>query len=89
MDKNGPGVKIADFKARLSHYLRGVRRGRQLTIYDRDTPVAIVLPYNGGSFRRLAVRKSTCDPKAVTIRHASGKINSLELLLEERGERLS
>ncbi len=38
-------VKIAQLKAKLSEHLRRVRRGHTLTILDRDTPVARVVPY--------------------------------------------
>lgn len=38
-------VKIAEFKARLSEYLRIVRRGNTLVIQDRETPIARVIPY--------------------------------------------
>src|SRR5438045_2737011 len=37
-------VGIAAFKARLSAYLRGVRRGEAITLYDRNMPVARVVP---------------------------------------------
>jgi prevent-host-death family protein len=39
-------VRIAEFKARLSEYLRIVRRGNTLVIQDRETPVARVVPYS-------------------------------------------
>jgi len=38
-------VRIADLKARLSEHLRAVRRGRTLTVLDRETPVARLVPY--------------------------------------------
>ena len=38
-------VGIAELKARLSEYLRGVRRGHTLTVLDRDTPIARIVPY--------------------------------------------
>ena len=39
------GVRIADLKSRLSEYLRRVRSGRSLTVLDRDTPTARIIPY--------------------------------------------
>jgi len=39
-------VRIADLKARLSEHLRAVRRGRSLTVLDRDTPIARIVPYD-------------------------------------------
>lgn len=47
---------VAEFKARLSEYLRAVRKGRELTIYDRDQPVARVVPYAAPA-GRLQVRE--------------------------------
>ena len=41
-------LRIAELKARLSHYLHAVRAGRSLTVYDRDTPVARLVPMAPG-----------------------------------------
>jgi prevent-host-death family protein len=48
-------VRIADLKARLSEHLRSVRRGRILTVLDRDKPVARIIPYDGEP-RLLSIR---------------------------------
>jgi prevent-host-death family protein len=47
------GVRIADLKSRLSEYLRKVRSGWSITVPDRDTPIARILPYeeNGSSLK--------------------------------------
>jgi prevent-host-death family protein len=37
-------VKVAEIKAHLSAYLREARRGRSVTICDRETPVARLVP---------------------------------------------
>lgn len=37
-------VRIADLKARLSEHLRSVRNGGTITVLDRDTPVARIVP---------------------------------------------
>ena len=49
-------VRIAELKARLSEYLRKVRRGHAITVLDRDTPVARLVPH-GGSRGLLPARK--------------------------------
>lgn len=49
-------VQIAQLKARLSEYLRGVRRGHPLTVLDRQTPVAQIIPY-GGDRDSLTIRR--------------------------------
>jgi prevent-host-death family protein len=38
-------VRIAELKARLSEYLREIRRGRTITVLDRETPIARLVPY--------------------------------------------
>jgi prevent-host-death family protein len=37
-------VRIAELKAHLSEYLRIVRRGKEIVIKDRETPVARLIP---------------------------------------------
>jgi antitoxin (DNA-binding transcriptional repressor) of toxin-antitoxin stability system len=37
-------VRLADLKARLSEYLREVRRGEILSMLERQTPVAQIVP---------------------------------------------
>jgi prevent-host-death family protein len=48
-------VQIARLKAQLSGYLRTVRRGGELIVMDRKTPVARIIPYEEGP-HRLQVR---------------------------------
>ena len=88
-------VGIAAFKARLSAYLRGVRRGEAITLYDRNMPVARVVPVEpeggagGGGGGALRVREAMTRPRDVVLPRPLGRsIDSLEALLEERqGER--
>ena len=44
---------IAELKAGLSEHLRSVRNGRTLTVLDRDTPIARILPYAAQSLEML------------------------------------
>ena len=37
-------VGVAELKARLSEYLRRVRRGETITVLDRETAIARILP---------------------------------------------
>ncbi len=78
---------IADLKSRLSHYLRGVRRGGQVVVLDRDTPVARIVPY-AASGRELTIRKPRAGavaPGAVVLPARLGlKRDIVELLLAER-----
>ncbi|MEW6323308.1 MAG: type II toxin-antitoxin system prevent-host-death family antitoxin [Acidobacteriota bacterium] len=52
-------VRIADLKARLSEHLRSVRNGGTVTVLDRDTPVARIIPVGAPS---LDIRKSHASP---------------------------
>jgi prevent-host-death family protein len=38
-------VGIAELKGRLSEYLRAVRKGGEIVIKDRETPIARLVPY--------------------------------------------
>lgn len=49
-------IGVADLKARLSEYLRAVKKGHTLTIADRDEPIARIVPYASTS-GRLVVRE--------------------------------
>ena len=80
-------VRIADLKSRLSEHLRKVRAGRSLTILDRDTPIARIVPWEKGD-EQFRVRSPVADapslqrvplPSPLRIR---GDI--VKLLLEER-----
>jgi prevent-host-death family protein len=42
-------IKIADLKNNLSRHLARVRRGGEITVLDRDTPVARIVPFVHGS----------------------------------------
>ena len=79
-------VRIADLKARLSEYLRAVRRGETIAVLDRDTPVAQIVPVRGGP--SLRVRKpapGAPPPNRVRLpKPAKLKVDIVELLLEER-----
>jgi len=77
-------VKIADFKAHLSQYLRSVRDGHPLTILDRHVPVAQVVPYSGKA-GKLVVRKAILRPSQVKLTAPPfKKIDVMRYLAEER-----
>jgi prevent-host-death family protein len=79
-------VRIAELKARLSEYLRAVRRGETIAVLDRDTPIAQIVPVRQGT--ALRIRKpapGTPRPNQVS-RPKPLKLNMdvVEMLLEER-----
>lgn len=84
-------VRIAELKARLSEYLRAVRRGQTVTVLDRETPVARIVPYMDDA-TSLKIRPPLAGslplnrvplPPPLDV-----KVDVVSLLLEERqGER--
>jgi len=86
MKTNGePTVKIAAFKARLSHYLRMVRRGETVILLDRETPIAKVEPV-----RRewLPSRQPTLAARDVKLPPPlRARVDSLRILQELRRDR--
>jgi len=46
-------VRIAELKAKLSEYLRAVRRGHSITVLDRDQPIARIVPYRSSGAVRI------------------------------------
>lgn len=76
-------VRIAELKANLSAFLREVRRGHALTVLDRETPVARLLPYADHDV--LIVRRPTLSAKDIRLPKAPRRrTNSLKILLEDR-----
>jgi len=79
-------VKIAELKARLSEYLRTVRGGETITVLDRETPVAQIIPVR----ERAALRVRKPAPGAPPLNRvrlpkpAKLKVDIVELLLDER-----
>jgi prevent-host-death family protein len=78
-------VRIADLKARLSEHLRTVRNGGTVTVLDRDTPVARIVPYVAQSLEIRKAKRSLRDLKVPP--RPSKRTDSLALLLEDRRRR--
>jgi prevent-host-death family protein len=77
-------VKVAELKARLSAYLRSARRGHEVVICDRETPVARLVPYQQAA-EPLAVREPLRGLHDVPLPPPlGGHTDSLAALLEER-----
>jgi len=80
-------VGIAELRARLSEYLRSVRRGHPVTILDRSTPVARIVPIReaGGELAIRQPARGTPPPSRVPLPPPLRlSIDAVELLLEER-----
>lgn len=82
-------VGVAELKARFSEYLRLVRRGGSVTVLDRDTPVAQLMPVEARE-SRLQIRPSAAGSRVgnVTLPPPLAlREDIVELLNEERGHR--
>jgi prevent-host-death family protein len=78
-------VRIADLKARLSEHLRSVRNGGTLTVLDRDTPVARIIPYAAPA---LEIRRATRRLRDLKLPpKPSKRTDSLAMLTEDRRRR--
>jgi prevent-host-death family protein len=78
-------IRIADLKARLSEHLRAVRKGRTLTVLDRDTPVARIVPY---APEPLEVRRATRRIKDLALPPPpAAPTDSVATLLDDRRRR--
>jgi len=78
-------VGVADLKAHLSEHLRAVRKGRTLTVLDRDTPVALLAPVEAGP---LELRKATRSARDLRVSPpAAVATDSLAELLADRQRR--
>ena len=78
-------VRIADLKARLSEHLRSVRNGGTLTVLDRDTPVARIVPY---AAQPLEIRKAKRHVRDLKLPPKPAKrTDSVAFLLEDRRRR--
>jgi prevent-host-death family protein len=79
-------VGIAELKAHLSAHLRRVRRGRTLTILDRETPIARIVPLDEKG--PLEVRRATRRPSETPLPATPARpTDSLSALLEDRASR--
>ena len=79
-------VRIAELKARLSHYLRAVRSGQTIAVLDRETPVAHMVPIRERT--SLKIRKPLPgSPRLNRVplpKPLKTGIDVVDLLLEER-----
>ena len=80
-------VGVAELKARLSEFLRQVRRGHAHVVLDRETPIARLVPYEGegdGLRVREPLRRYRSLQAVPLPRPLRVKTDVVTLLLEER-----
>jgi prevent-host-death family protein len=77
---------VGELKAKLSEYLRYVRKGNEVTVYDRNEPIARVVPYTskGPLVVREAVKKYGSLGDIPIPRHIKLDIDPVSVLLEDR-----
>ena len=79
-------VRIAELKSRLSEYIRAVRNWETITVLDRETPVAQIVPVRD----RVALRVRKPAPGAPRPNRVKLPkplkldVDIVDLLLEER-----
>jgi prevent-host-death family protein len=85
-------VRIAELKARLSEYLRAVRRGETIAVLDRETPIAHIVPVRERP--TLTIQKpapGTPPPGKInlpkTLKPLKLDFDVVDLLLEDRRKR--
>jgi prevent-host-death family protein len=83
-DKPEKTVKVAELKARLSAYLRAVRRGHPVTVCERDTPVARLVPYLASGDPLTSRQPIRALQEVALPRPLGRRVDSLAALLEER-----
>ncbi len=78
-------VGIAELKARLSEHLRSVRNGGTLTVLDRATPIARIVPY---AAQPLDVRKASRRLRDMKLPPKPKKrTDSVAILVDDRRRR--
>ncbi len=80
-------VRIAELKSHLSEHLRSVRQGQALTVLDRDTPIARLVPFREQTGMLSIRRPEAGSPGLHSVALPAplpGRIDVVALLLEER-----
>jgi prevent-host-death family protein len=78
-------VRIADLKARLSEHLRSVRNGGTVTVLDRDTPIARIVPVGAPALEVRKARRQLRDLKLPP--RPSKRTDSTGALIDDRRRR--
>jgi prevent-host-death family protein len=87
-DRLMSAVKIADLKAHLSEHLQTVRRGGHVTVLDRTTPIARIVPITPGPSLTVRPPRRAVRPNRVRLPPPLEiDLDSLALLLDERRDR--
>lgn len=82
-------VNIATLKAKLSFYLSQVKRGQEVLVLDRKSPVARMIPSGGGREDLVLTEAARSAASVKTLRFArlSRRTDSTRVLREDRDRR--
>jgi prevent-host-death family protein len=82
-------AKVAELKAKLSAYLAEVRRGGSVIVYDRNTPIARLIPFQEEQDDLVIVDASApvSALKAIKGVRPRRRIDVDRILRESRGDR--
>ena len=82
-------AKVSELKAKLSGYLSEVRSGATIVVYDRNTPIARLVPFHDESDDLVVIETSlpTSALKKVKGIRPKTRIDIDKLLRESRGDR--
>jgi prevent-host-death family protein len=83
-------AKVSELKAKLSAYLAEVRAGRTIVVYDRNTPIAQLVPFQKDEDDDLVIVEASLpisELKKVKGVRPRKPIDSDKLLAELRADR--
>jgi prevent-host-death family protein len=82
-------VKIAELKNQLSQHLRAVEHGAEIEVTDRHRPIVRLVPVRAteSPIRIIPAKRPFAAVRNKRYPKARWRIDSLQLLLEERGKR--
>lgn len=84
-------ANVSKLKLHLGKYLAMVRRGKDIVVLDRSTPVAKLVPYSDDATDALVIVPASLDPSGLASLSfppvADHPTDSVGSLLEERRER--
>ncbi len=82
-------VKIADLKNQLSQHLRAVEQGAEIEVTDRRRPIVRLVPVRAteSQVRIIPARRPFAEVRNRRYPRVGWRVDSLQLLLEERGKR--
>jgi len=80
-------VNIAKFKAKLGTYLDFVRKGEEVVVLDRKSPLAVLIPFRENKKYELVIEEALDNPLnlfKLKSQPSSNPYGSLKFLKEER-----